>query len=256
MILKTIKASRLRKFFSIVYLSAMRPLSIIIFLLSAIVISECGITSDVDVFNKNFNRRLHSSKDSTFFGSPGFPFKHPEPSWKASSTLSSDNAESSMSGEITFKQWDLNAPVLVSFNISGLPAGKHSVHIHSFGDLSEGCKSTGPHFRSAIIGNIETKDGEDFEATYEILGLNLFGFSGILGRSVVVHEKSIGKILVQLKLSFIFKLIISDHLRYPDLFRPDSIFFDNAVSYQTEEDTVGERLACGVITIVNNVNNM
>lgn len=196
MILDTIKASRLRIFFSIVYLSAMLPLRIFIFLLSAIVISECGITSDVDVFNKNFNRRLHSSKDSTFqvFGSPGF--RHPEPSWKASSTLASDNAESSMSGEISFKQWDLNAPVLVSFNISGLPAGKHSVYIHSFGDLSEGCKSAGPHFRSAIIGNIETKDGEDFEATYEILGLNLFGFSGILGRSVVIHEKSIGENLI------------------------------------------------------------
>lgn len=181
----------------------MQTLRILIFLLSAIVVSECGISGDVDVFNKNFNRRLHSSKDSNFqgIGSP-LPF-HPEPSWKASTTLSSDNAESSMSGEITFKQWDLNAPVLVNFNISGLPAGKHSVHVHSFGDVSDGCKSAGPHFRSAIIGNIETKDGEDFDATYEILGLNLFGFSGILGRSIVIHEKSIGELMKKLCVAMI-----------------------------------------------------
>lgn len=156
---------------------------------------ECGMSGDVEVFNKNYDKKVQSSRDSVvqvFGPRPGL-FHHPEPSWKASAILVGDNPENTMSGEITFKQWDLNAPVLVKFNISGLPAGKHSVHIHSFGDVSDGCKSTGPHFRPAIIGNIETKDGEDFEMTYEILGLNLFGLSGILGRSVVIHEKAAGE---------------------------------------------------------------
>ncbi len=45
----------------------------------------------------------------------------------------------------------------------------------------------------------------------------------------------------------------SEYLKYPDLFTPERQFLDSAVSFQTEEDAVGERLACGIITIVNNV---
>jgi len=159
----------------------------------------------------------------------------PEPLWKASATLVSDNPEESMSGEITFKQWNINAPILTTFNITGLPKGKHSVHIHAFGDVSDGCKSTGPHFRSSVIGNIEAKEDGNVELQYESLGLNLFGLNGVLGRSVVIHEKA------------------SEYLRYPDLFTPEAQFLDNAVSYQTEEDQVGERIACGVITITSNI---
>jgi hypothetical protein len=46
---------------------------------------------------------------------------------------------------------------------------------------------------------------------------------------------------------------LSEYLRYPELFTPEAMFLDNAVSYQTEEDQVGERLSCGVITIVSNI---
>lgn len=149
------------------------------------------INRDVDVF-KSYNHRQHNARELVYrVFDPVIP-PRPEPSWKASATLSSDNPEQSMTGEITFKQWNVNAPVLVSMNISGLPAGKHSVHIHAFGDVSEGCKSTGPHFRSSIIGNIEAKDDKDIDLTYETLGINLFGLSGILGRSIVIHEKPSG----------------------------------------------------------------
>lgn len=44
----------------------------------------------------------------------------------------------------------------------------------------------------------------------------------------------------------------ADYLRYPDLFGPP-VFYDNQVSYQTEEDAVGGRLACGVVSITNNL---
>lgn len=237
----------------------MRSFGAVFFLISSVVVfAECGgINGDVEVFNKNYNRKFHSSRDSVVqvFGPNADNFQHPEPSWKASAILTSDNPENTMSGEITFKQWDLNAPVLVKFNVSGLPAGKHSVHIHSFGDVSDGCKSTGPHFRPAIVGNIETKDGEDLEKTYEILGLNLFGFTGILGRSIVIHEKAAGENF-EISWRFLFKLFFSnfpDYLRYPDLFGPPSFYDLNSISFQTEEDSVGGRLACGVITITNNI---
>lgn len=153
---------------------------------------QAGVNRDVDIFNKNYNRRNHNARDLVYRVYDVVQ-KPPEPTWKASATLTSDNAEQSVTGEINFKQWNVNSPVLIAINITGLPKGKHSVHIHAFGDVTDGCKSTGPHFRSSIIGNIETKDDEALEVTYESVGLNLFGLSGILGRSVVIHEKPAGK---------------------------------------------------------------
>lgn len=160
-------------------------------LAGSVVLGEAGINRDVDVF-KSFNRKQHSARDLVYRVYEVIP-PRPEPSWKASATLSSDNPEQSMTGEIIFKQWNINAPIMISMNISGLPAGKHSVHIHAFGDVSDGCKSTGPHFRSSIIGNVEAKENEDVDVSYETLGLNLFGLSGILGRSIVIHEKPSGE---------------------------------------------------------------
>lgn len=165
---------------------------VVVMLASWAVLADPGINRDVDVFNKNFNRKQHNARDLVYRVFEVIP-PRPEPSWKASAMLSGDNPEESMSGEITFKQWNINAPIMVSMNISGLPAGKHSVHIHAFGDITDGCKSTGPHFRSSIIGNVEAKDGETVDVTYETLGLNLFGLSGVLGRSVVIHEKPSGE---------------------------------------------------------------
>ena len=82
---------------------------------------------------------------------------------------------------------------------------------------------------------MEAKDDGTVEIEYESFGLQLFGLSGILGRSIVIHGKP------------------SQYLKYPDLFSPSSQFLDDSVSYQSEEDTVGERLACGIITITNNL---
>ncbi|KAG5677809.1 hypothetical protein PVAND_007536 [Polypedilum vanderplanki] len=168
---------------------------------------------------------------------------NPEPSWKASAILSSGNSdeaeqsEGGVSGEITFKQWNFNAPIQVYANISGLKPGKHAIHIHAFGDVTDGCKSTGPHFRHSIVGNVEANEEGKVDIKFNTLSLSLFGLSGVLGRSVVVHEKP------------------SQFLRYPDIFNPESQFVDLGVSYQTEEDSVGERLSCGIITITSNISN-
>jgi superoxide dismutase, Cu-Zn family len=121
----------------------------------------------------------------------------PEPSWKASATLVSGNDDPEQgggaSGDITFKQWGLNSPIQVNVNITGLKPGKHAIHIHAFGDLSDGCKSTGPHFRHSIVGNIEANEEGKSEIKFNTRGLELFGLYGILGRSIVVHEKASGK---------------------------------------------------------------
>lgn len=54
-------------------------------------------------------------------------------------------------GEVSFRQMSPINPILVNINATGLPKGKHAVHVHAFGDLRDGCKSTGPHVRSVLV---------------------------------------------------------------------------------------------------------
>lgn len=54
-------------------------------------------------------------------------------------------------GEVSFRQISPVNPVLVNINATALPPGKHAVHIHAFGDMREGCKSTGPHVRGILV---------------------------------------------------------------------------------------------------------
>ncbi|XP_054290827.1 superoxide dismutase [Cu-Zn]-like isoform X2 [Macrosteles quadrilineatus] len=97
-----------------------------------------------------------------------------------------------------------NGPVFISGNITGLSPGKHGFHIHSLGDLREGCKSTGSHYNPfqtnhggpvdpfrhvGDLGNIEA--GEDGVVTLQMSDhvISLSGPQSVLGRSIVVHEK-------------------------------------------------------------------
>lgn len=65
--------------------------------------------------------------------------------------------------------------------------------------------------------------------------IQLFGHRGILGRSIVIHEKPI------------------EFTRSPDIYGvPIATQAIQPVSYQTEEMAVGDIIACGIITIVDN----
>jgi superoxide dismutase, Cu-Zn family len=87
--------------------------------------------------------------------------------------------------------------------MTGLPAGLHGIHIHQFGNLSDGCTSAGAHFNplnqnhggpdSTVrhvgdLGNIES-NGVATPAvinTYDHL-VTLSGTNNVIGRSVVIH---------------------------------------------------------------------
>jgi Cu-Zn family superoxide dismutase len=79
----------------------------------------------------------------------------------------------------------------------------HGVHIHEYGDLTEGCKSAGPHYNPdqkshggprdfnrhvGDLGNLRT----DYRGAAEMCILDsattLYGERSIIGRSVVVHK--------------------------------------------------------------------
>ena len=55
--------------------------------------------------------------------------------------------ESNVRGIASFSQDSINSPTKIAFSVKGLnPNGKHGVHIHEFGDLTQGCTTAGPHY--------------------------------------------------------------------------------------------------------------
>uniref|UniRef100_A0A1A7X8J6 Superoxide dismutase [Cu-Zn] n=1 Tax=Iconisemion striatum TaxID=60296 RepID=A0A1A7X8J6_9TELE len=104
-------------------------------------------------------------------------------------------------GQVLFKQ-ELQGKLQVLFQFSGFPDAEdppqpRAVHIHQYGDLSQGCDSTGGHYNPNGVnhpshpgdfGNFVPQQGQisdqgESEAT-------LFGGLSVIGRAVVVHEGS------------------------------------------------------------------
>ncbi|ONL95139.1 Superoxide dismutase [Zea mays] len=86
--------------------------------------------------------------------------------------------------------------------VTGLTPGRHGFHIHVFGDTTNGCNSTGPHFNPhnkphgapfdderhlGDLGNIVANEDGDAEVFIRDLQISLSGPHSILGRAVVVH---------------------------------------------------------------------
>jgi len=55
--------------------------------------------------------------------------------------------DSNVTGTVTFEQADENSNTTISWNISGNDANaERGMHVHQFGDNTNGCTSAGPHF--------------------------------------------------------------------------------------------------------------
>ena len=118
---------------------------------------------------------------------------------------------SEVTGLVSFHQEDFSSKTKIVANVSGLqPNSLHGIHIHQWGDLTQGCKSAGPHFNPfskmhggpsdierhvGDLGNLKTDErGNAYTAVEDSL-ITLFGDNSIVGRSVVVHsnEDDLGK---------------------------------------------------------------
>jgi len=106
-------------------------------------------------------------------------------------------------GVVRFTQEQVDGPVKLSGEISGLAPGQHGFHVHEFGDNTIGCTSAGGHFNPfgkthggpedeerhvGDLGNVTA--GADGVAKIEITDklINLVGPNSIIGRTMVIHE--------------------------------------------------------------------
>ena len=135
-------------------------------------------------------------------------------------------------GVASFSQENINSPTKIACSVKGLtPNCKHGIHVHEFGDLTEGCVTAGGHYNphnkkhggpftdERHVGDLGNLMADPFGNSYMCFidkEISLYGEYSIVGRSVVVHaqEDDLGR---------------TDH--------PDS----------TKTGNSGARVACGVI---------
>lgn len=63
-----------------------------------------------------------------------------------SATVAVLRGDSSVGGTVTFEQASESSPTTIHYNIKGNdPSAKRGMHVHQFGDNTNGCTSAGPH---------------------------------------------------------------------------------------------------------------
>ncbi|KAH8409755.1 hypothetical protein KR222_004211 [Zaprionus bogoriensis] len=166
---------------------------------------------------------------------PAYPGYVYVPQWQAGARLMGEGESAAAAGMISFQQLPYSSDIKVTINMTGLPPGKHALHIHTYGDVSEGCKSTGGQFPNNFLGNLDVKEDGSISAVFMSIYLQLFGFNGIVGRSIVVHSKPID---------------LNTALN-AEVFSSSLSVVPNALAYQNEEISVGAPIACGVISLMS-----
>ncbi|PKU69339.1 superoxide dismutase [Cu-Zn], chloroplastic-like isoform X2 [Dendrobium catenatum] len=110
---------------------------------------------------------------------------------------------SQVEGIVTLLQENDGSPTTVKVRVSGLTPGPHGFHVHDYGDITNGCISTGSHFNpnkmthgapkdnirhAGDLGNIFANSDGVAEATIVDAQIPLSGPTAVIGRSFVVHE--------------------------------------------------------------------
>ncbi|KAI9884063.1 MAG: hypothetical protein M1823_004153 [Watsoniomyces obsoletus] len=111
--------------------------------------------------------------------------------------------DSNVRGTVTFEQASETSPTKITYDITGYdPNAKRGMHIHQFGDNTNGCTSAGPHFNPHAkthgapddeerhvgdLGNISTDAQGNAQGTVEDRLIKLIGPESVLGRTIVLH---------------------------------------------------------------------
>jgi len=111
--------------------------------------------------------------------------------------------DSKVTGTVTFEQTSEADTTTVTWDITGNdPDAERGMHIHQFGDNTNGCTSAGPHYNPfgknhgapgdetrhvGDLGNIKTDGTGTAKGSTTDKLIKLIGPESILGRTVVVH---------------------------------------------------------------------
>ncbi|KAF2104141.1 copper/zinc binding superoxide dismutase [Rhizodiscina lignyota] len=111
--------------------------------------------------------------------------------------------DSNVKGTVTFEQDSESAPTTISWNISGHDASaERGMHVHAFGDNTNGCTSAGPHFNPfskehgapsdserhvGDLGNFKTDGQGNAQGSVQDKLIKLIGQESVIGRTIVVH---------------------------------------------------------------------
>ncbi|THY24913.1 Copper, zinc superoxide dismutase [Aureobasidium pullulans] len=111
--------------------------------------------------------------------------------------------DSKVSGTVTFEQASEGADTTISWDITGHDANaERGMHVHAFGDNTNGCTSAGPHFNPhgkthgapedderhvGDLGNFKTDGQGNAKGSVTDKLIKLIGPESVLGRTIVVH---------------------------------------------------------------------
>ncbi|TAQ89184.1 hypothetical protein B7494_g2470 [Chlorociboria aeruginascens] len=120
---------------------------------------------------------------------------------KAVATVRGD---SNVKGTVTFEQASESSPTTITWDITGNDANaERGMHVHQFGDNTNGCTSAGPHFNPhgkthgapsdeirhvGDLGNFKTDAQGNGKGSVEDNLIKLIGPESVIGRTVVVHS--------------------------------------------------------------------
>ncbi|KAF1951306.1 superoxide dismutase [Byssothecium circinans] len=112
--------------------------------------------------------------------------------------------DSNVKGTVTFEQENESSPTNISWNITGNDANaERGMHVHAFGDNTNGCTSAGPHFNPhgkdhgaptdevrhvGDLGNFKTDAQGNGTGSTTDKFIKLIGSESVIGRTVVVHS--------------------------------------------------------------------
>tara|TARA_Y100000590_G_C15740135_1_gene1019984 strand:- start:3964 stop:4464 length:501 start_codon:yes stop_codon:yes gene_type:complete len=107
-----------------------------------------------------------------------------------------------INGTIEFEEY--GKIVKINVNLKGVPPGPHAIHIHEYGDLTDGCNSACAHYNPhnknhggpddkerhvGDLGNVTANKAGIIKTTFTDKLIKLRGKYSIIGRSVILHDK-------------------------------------------------------------------
>ena len=115
--------------------------------------------------------------------------------------------EDKIKGSVIFHQCKGDKSSNVIFDLYGMePNKERAIHVHTYGDMSNGCKSLGGHWNPTgqthgtihekgmprhagdLINNFKTDSRGRFKFSYRDDMIKVSGSNSIIGRSVVIHD--------------------------------------------------------------------